>query len=82
VLENVFSHDECQQLIQQSEDKGYEPALLNIGKYNSPSFLSLFMPAGGGEQIFAPKFRKNDRCIIDDEQIADKVSLQNESLIA
>jgi len=58
VLENVFTKKECDDLIALSEKKGYEPALLNIG---------------GGRQTYAPDVRNNDRCIIDDEALAEKL---------
>jgi len=56
-LYEVFSDKECDELIKLSEDKGYEAALLNIG---------------GGRQVYRPDVRNNDRCIIDDEALAEK----------
>ncbi|EGC28644.1 hypothetical protein DICPUDRAFT_159898 [Dictyostelium purpureum] len=58
VIKDVFSSEECDEWINITEEKGYEKALLNIG---------------GGEQILAPEVRNNDRCIIDSEEMADKI---------
>lgn len=57
VLENVFSEQECQELIDLSESKGYEPALVNVGY---------------GQQVRMPDYRNNDRVIMDDEALADR----------
>eukprot|EP01111_Echinosteliopsis_oligospora_P012871 TRINITY_DN4473_c0_g1_i1.p1 TRINITY_DN4473_c0_g1~~TRINITY_DN4473_c0_g1_i1.p1 ORF type:complete len:206 (-),score=46.21 TRINITY_DN4473_c0_g1_i1:99-716(-) len=56
-LTDVFSEKECQELIALSESKEYDAALLNVG---------------GGRQVYRPDVRNNDRCIIDDEELADK----------
>jgi len=52
VLYNVFSKEECDDLIELSEKGGYEPALVNIG---------------GGMQRLMTDVRNNDRFILDDE---------------
>ena len=57
-IDNVFSKDECLALIKMAEDKGYEPALVNVG---------------GGNQELMTDFRNNDRCIIDSEDYADQI---------
>lgn len=56
VLHNVFSEQECQQLIQWSEGSGYEPALVNMGR-------------GRQKAIF--DYRKSDRAIIDTPEFGD-----------
>lgn len=56
VLENILTKRECDQLIDISERKGYETALVNIG---------------GGRQRLMADVRNNDRCIIDDWQIME-----------
>lgn len=58
LLHDVLSPEECRNWIQGSEDKGYEPALLNIG---------------GGQQIRADETRNNERCIIDDYGAAESL---------
>lgn len=57
-LSHIFSPEECQEWITMSEEKGYEPALLNVG---------------GGRQISAPEYRNSDRCIIDSHELAQKL---------
>jgi len=54
-LENVFSKKECEGLIALTEERGYLPALINIG--------------GGREQLMQD-IRNNDRCIVDDVALA------------
>ncbi|CAF0891598.1 unnamed protein product [Adineta ricciae] len=54
VLLNVFTPDECAEWIKLTETRGYSPALVNIGT---------------GE-VLMTDFRNNDRCIIDDENMA------------
>lgn len=54
-MEQVFSPDECRQLIDLTESLGYEPALINIG---------------GGLQQYLPDSRNNDRVMIDTHEIA------------
>jgi hypothetical protein len=48
VLDNVFTKEECEDLIAQTEARGYKPALINMG---------------GGREVFVPEARNNDRCI-------------------
>jgi predicted 2-oxoglutarate/Fe(II)-dependent dioxygenase YbiX len=50
VMEEVFSTDECGAMIANTESKGYEKALLNIGE---------------GKEFFDPSIRKSSRCILD-----------------
>jgi len=53
-IDNILSAEECKNLIEQTEEKGYESALVNIGF---------------GRQKFMPDVRKSDRCIVDDENM-------------
>merc|ERR1712001_411358 len=55
ILDNVLSEEECRALIEETKDKGYEDALLNVG---------------GGRQILATDIRNSKRCIIDSEEKA------------
>ncbi|EFA78723.1 hypothetical protein PPL_08184 [Heterostelium album PN500] len=57
-LENVFSKEECEQWIALTEKQGYEPALVNVGY---------------GKQVLMTDVRNNDRCIIDSEEMANKI---------
>ncbi|KAM9965431.1 hypothetical protein ACTFIW_005247 [Dictyostelium discoideum] len=57
-IENVFTKEECEELIRLSEEKGYEPALVNIGN---------------GQQELMTDVRNNDRCIIDTEELSNKI---------
>lgn len=66
ILHNVLTIEECQKLIEVSEAKGYEPALLNVG---------------GGHEIPAPSVRNNTRTIIDDEEFVNVLWLRIQSLI-
>jgi hypothetical protein len=54
ILLNVFTPEECQQWIEMTEKRGYIPALVNIGP----------------RQVLMTDVRNNDRCIIDDEKMA------------
>jgi hypothetical protein len=56
VLHNLFTPQECLELIARSESSGYEDALVNIG---------------GGRQMKMPDVRNNDRCMIDDPVFAN-----------
>lgn len=56
ILRNVLSPAECQRLIQLSEQVGYDEALVNVG---------------GGRQKLLSDIRNNERCIIDDAQLAE-----------
>ena|SRR3990167_5196790 len=58
VLYNIFSKEECDEWIRLTEEKGYEPALVNVG---------------GGQQRLMTDVRNNMRCIIDDEVMANKL---------
>mmetsp|Transcript_28982 Transcript_28982/g.67134 ORF Transcript_28982/g.67134 Transcript_28982/m.67134 type:complete len:221 (+) Transcript_28982:52-714(+) len=55
-LANVFTKEECEQLIARTEKIGYEPALVNVG---------------GGRQKYMPDVRNNNRCIIDDPELTN-----------
>src|ERR1700722_4465880 len=57
VLLNVFTPEECQEWIQMSEERGYAAALLNYG----------------AEQVLVTDVRNNDRCMIDDAPMAQKL---------
>jgi len=57
ILLNVFTPEECQQWIQITEERGYSAALLNLGK----------------EQVLVTDVRNNDRCMIDDVDMAQKI---------
>jgi len=52
VLTNILTQQECNEMIERSENKGYEQALLNTGR---------------GEVLMSD-VRNNDRCIIDSPQ--------------
>eukprot|EP00041_Stephanoeca_diplocostata_P008605 m.127027 g.127027 ORF g.127027 m.127027 type:complete len:231 (+) comp17403_c0_seq1:99-791(+) len=65
-IDSVMSAQECQDLIQYSESRGYAPALLNVG---------------GGKQIAAPEIRNSDRCIIDSPALAESIFLRIEHLL-
>eukprot|EP00298_Acanthocystis_sp_HF-20_P001644 c12063_g1_i1.p1 GENE.c12063_g1_i1~~c12063_g1_i1.p1 ORF type:complete len:285 (+),score=117.96 c12063_g1_i1:133-987(+) len=55
-LDDILSEKECQLLIDISEKKGFEPALVNVG---------------GGKQIYSPGIRNNDRSYIDSPKLAE-----------
>lgn len=55
-IENILTPNECQQLINLSENKGFDPALINVG---------------GGRQKLMTDIRNNDRCIIDSPEIME-----------
>jgi hypothetical protein len=50
ILLNVFTPEECQQWIEMTEERGYTPALINLG----------------ARQALMTDVRNNDRCMIDD----------------
>ena len=54
ILLNVFSKEECERWIELSEKRGYEQALVNTGF----------------GQVLMTDFRNNDRCVIDDFDMA------------
>jgi hypothetical protein len=58
VVHNVLTVHECDDLIAFSENKNYEPALINIG---------------GGRQKLMANTRNNDRCIYDDPVTVEKI---------
>ena len=55
VLDNVLTEDECKALIEETEEKGYEAALLNVGN---------------GRQVLDTTNRNSKRCIVDSEDKA------------
>lgn len=55
MVEGFLTPEECQTWIAESEQSGYEPALVNIG---------------GGKQRMMTDVRNSSRCVIDDERIA------------
>jgi len=57
-LENVFSKEECRELVVKTEERGYIPALVNVG---------------GGQEVVMQDVRNNDRCIIDDVGLATTI---------
>jgi hypothetical protein len=54
ILLNVFTPEECQQWIKMTEERGYAPALVNVGP----------------REVLMSDFRNNDRCIIDNADMA------------
>ena len=56
VLDGVISPAECAALILETERRGYEAALLNMG---------------GGSEAYRPDVRNNSRCIVDSPEFAD-----------
>ena len=59
ILDNVFSEEECRQLIAATESVGgYEAALVNVG---------------GGMQAQIPEVRNNDRYMRDDPELAKQI---------
>ncbi len=55
ILLNVFTPEECSEWIKLTEERGYSPALVNIGS----------------REVLMNDFRNNDRCIIDDVHMAN-----------
>eukprot|EP00457_Paulinella_chromatophora_P010036 gb/GEZN01010122.1/.p1 GENE.gb/GEZN01010122.1/~~gb/GEZN01010122.1/.p1 ORF type:complete len:324 (+),score=41.92 gb/GEZN01010122.1/:51-974(+) len=55
VVDEIFTQQECSELIATINQKGFTPALMNIG---------------GGNQIFLPNHRLGWRCIIDSFELA------------
>ncbi|CAF4559491.1 unnamed protein product, partial [Didymodactylos carnosus] len=53
-------------LIHMSEGRGYKPALVNIG---------------GGQEMLMSNFRNNDRCVIDDVNLANEIYRRIKSYI-
>ncbi|XP_078582749.1 uncharacterized protein LOC144865702 [Branchiostoma floridae x Branchiostoma japonicum] len=58
IVDNVFSKEECEELIRQTEEQGYEVAMLNVG---------------GGRQILATDYRNSERCIMDSAERAEQI---------
>ena len=58
VLDNVYTEEECNNLIELTEKTGYETALVNVG---------------GGRQIMMTDVRNSERCIIDSEELAGEL---------
>eukprot|EP00388_Colpodella_angusta_P036999 GDKK01040429.1.p1 GENE.GDKK01040429.1~~GDKK01040429.1.p1 ORF type:complete len:343 (-),score=1.83 GDKK01040429.1:191-1219(-) len=58
ILDNVLTPEECKILIDHSERKGYEPALVNVG---------------GNRQLLLTDTRNNDRCILDDPRLVEDI---------
>ena len=57
VVNDVFTKEECDEWIAETEAKGYEEALVNAGD----------------QALFAPKYRNSKRCIVDSHDKADKL---------
>ncbi|CAF0988158.1 unnamed protein product [Rotaria sordida] len=57
ILLNVFTPEECQQWIKMTEERGYSPALINLGE----------------QQVLMTDIRNNDRCMIDDVAMAQMI---------
>jgi hypothetical protein len=57
ILLNVFTPEECQQWIEMTEERGYVPALIDVGTH----------------QTLRTDIRNNDRCMIDDVDLAKKI---------
>lgn len=55
-VDGLLSPEECSRLIASSDQRGYSPALVNVG---------------GGRQMAIPDVRKSGRCIIDDQEMAE-----------
>lgn len=55
-LRGVLSAEECEAVIEATEERGFGAALLN---------------AGGGREIYSPDIRSNSRCIVDSPEFAD-----------
>jgi hypothetical protein len=55
ILLNVFTPEECSEWIKLTEERGYSPALVNMGSH----------------EVLMTDFRNNDRCIIDDVHMAN-----------
>ena len=55
MLDNVLTEDDCIALIEETEEKGYEQALLNVG---------------AGRQVLDTSYRNSKRCIINSEEKA------------
>ncbi|XP_064634786.1 uncharacterized protein LOC135492322 isoform X2 [Lineus longissimus] len=58
VLHNVFTKEECDEIIAITEEKGYEPAMVNVG---------------GGRQKLMTDIRNSYRCIWDTTEQAERI---------
>jgi hypothetical protein len=58
VVSNIFTPEECADILAAVNDKGFTPALLNIG---------------GGRQQYVPSVRKGWRCILSSPLLADYI---------
>lgn len=65
ILLNVFTPEECQQWIDMTEKRAYSPALINMGSH----------------QVLARDVRNNDRCMIDDPEMAKLIFDRIESYL-
>ncbi|XP_066936902.1 uncharacterized protein [Clytia hemisphaerica] len=66
VIDNFMTKSECEELIKLTESVGYDQALVNVG---------------GGRQKLMPDVRSSDRCIIDDERVAEMFYQQTKDYI-
>lgn len=57
ILLNVLTPEECSEWIKLTEERGYQPALVNVGM----------------QEVLMTDFRNSDRCIIDDPDMANIV---------
>lgn len=57
ILLDVFTHEECEQWIKITEKRRYTPALLNLG----------------AQSVLMTDIRNNDRCMIDDVDMAQTI---------
>ncbi len=58
VVENAFSKEECDRMIRETESKGYEAAMLNVGD---------------GQELLDTDIRKGSRCIVDSPEQAAEI---------
>jgi hypothetical protein len=58
VVKNAFSKEECDRMIRETESKGYDTALVNIG---------------GGRQVLDTDYRRSSRCIVDSPEQAAEI---------
>jgi hypothetical protein len=65
ILLNVFTPEECSEWIKLSEERGYIPALVNVGT----------------KEVLMTDMRNNHRCIIDDVPMANKLFERIESYL-
>ncbi|EGG20192.1 hypothetical protein DFA_07312 [Cavenderia fasciculata] len=65
-VDDVFTKEECDEWIALTEKTGYEQAMVNVGN---------------GRQVLMTDVRNNDRCIIDSDDMANKIYKRIEHLI-